>query len=162
MLKAGFVGSIPYIAAGIGVLVGGFWSDKMVKRGVSVGVARKTPIILGLLGACTIILANYTTSIALVIAVMSFAFFSQGMSAITWTLVSDMAPKELVGLAGGIFNFAGNLSAIVTPIVIGIILSATNSFNGAIVFVGVVALIGALSYIFIVGDVKRIEISDNE
>lgn len=162
LLKAGFIGSIPYIAAGIGVLVGGFWSDKMVKRGVSVGVARKTPIILGLLGACTIILANYTTSIALVIAVMSFAFFSQGMSAITWTLVSDMAPKELVGLAGGIFNFAGNLSAIVTPIVIGIILSATNSFNGAIVFVGVVALIGALSYIFIVGDVKRIEISDNE
>lgn len=81
-LKAGFVGSIPYIAAGIGVLVGGFWSDKMVKRGVSIGFARKTPIILGLLGACSIILANYTSSIVLVIAVMSFAFFAQGMSAI--------------------------------------------------------------------------------
>ncbi|MEM1504630.1 MFS transporter [Domibacillus sp. 8LH] len=158
LLKAGFVGSVPYIAAGIGVLVGGYWSDWMVKKGVSVSKARKTPVILGLLGACTIIAANYTTSIGLVIAVMSFAFFAQGMSAITWTLVSDIAPKELVGLAGGVFNLAGNLSAIVTPIVIGMIVSQTGSFNGAIVFVGVVALIGALTYIFVVGEVKRIEI----
>jgi MFS transporter, ACS family, D-galactonate transporter len=161
MLKAGFVGSIPYIAAGIGVLVGGYWSDKMIKRGVSVGIARKTPIIIGLLGACSIVLANYTSSTSLVITIMSVAFFAQGMSAITWTLVSDIAPKELVGLAGGVFNFAGNLAAIATPIVIGLIVSATNSFNGALVFVSIIAFIGALSYIFIVGDVKRIELSEN-
>jgi MFS transporter, ACS family, D-galactonate transporter len=29
-----------------------------------------------------------------------FFFFGQGMSAISWTLVSDMAPRELVDLAG--------------------------------------------------------------
>ncbi|RAS83650.1 MFS transporter [Priestia endophytica] len=162
LLKAGFVGSIPYIAAGIGVLVGGYWSDQMVKRGVSIGIARKLPIIIGLLIACSIILANYTSSISLVITIMSIAFFAQGMSAITWTLVSDIAPKELVGLAGGVFNLAGNLSAIITPMVIGFIVSATNSFNGALIFVSIVAFIGALSYIFIVGEVKRIEISDEE
>jgi ACS family D-galactonate transporter-like MFS transporter len=161
MLKAGFVGSIPYIAAGVGVLVGGYWSDKMVQRGVSIGVARKTPIIIGLLVACSIVLANYTSSTSLVITIMSVAFFAQGMSAITWTLVSDIAPKELVGLAGGVFNFAANLAAIITPIVIGFIVSATQSFNGALVFVSVVAFMGALSYIFVVGDIKRIEISDN-
>jgi MFS transporter, ACS family, D-galactonate transporter len=160
LLKAGFFGSIPYIAAGIGVLLGGFWSDKMVQRGVSVGIARKTPIIIGLLGACTIVLANYTTSASLVIIIMSISFFAQGMSAITWSLVSDIAPKELVGLAGGVFNFASNLAAIITPIVIGFIVSVTNSFNGALVFVSVVALIGALSYIFVVGEIKRIELSD--
>jgi MFS transporter, ACS family, D-galactonate transporter len=91
---------------------------------------------------------------------MSVALFAQGMSAITWTLVFDIAPKELVGLAGGVFNFAANLAAIVTPIVIGFIVSATQSFNGALIFISVVAFMGALSYIFIVGDIKRIEISD--
>lgn len=161
LLKAGFVSSIPYIAAGIGVLVGGYWSDKMLQRGVSIGVARKTPVIIGLLVACSIVLANYTSSTGLVITIMSVAFFAQGMSAITWTLVSDIAPKELIGLAGGVFNFSANLAAIVTPIVIGLIVSVTNSFNGALVFVSVIAFIGALSYIFVVGDVKRIEISDN-
>lgn len=157
MLKAGFVASVPYIAAFIGVLVGGFWSDFMLRRGHSAGVARKTPIISGLLLACLIIFSNYTSSTGLVITIMSVAFFGQGMSAIGWTLVSDIAPSELVGLAGGVFNFAANLSGIITPIVIGLIVNQTNSFNGALLFVGAVALLGALSYIFIVGEVKRIE-----
>ncbi|AKO93264.1 MFS transporter [Priestia filamentosa] len=161
-LKAGFMGSFPYIAAGIGVLLGGYWSDKMVKRGLSLNIARKTPVIIGLLGSCSIVLANYTESIGLVITIMSIAFFAQGMSNITWTLVSDMAPKELVGLAGGVFNLAANLAAIVTPIVIGVIVSRTASFNGALIFVSAVALVGALSYIFVIGDVKRVEIVDNK
>jgi hypothetical protein len=46
----------------------------------------------------------------------------------------------------------------VTPIVIGLILAATNSFNGALVFITVVDLIGVLSYIFIIGKVYRIEL----
>jgi ACS family D-galactonate transporter-like MFS transporter len=160
MMKAGFVGSIPYIAAGIGVLVGGYWSDKMLQRGISIGVARKTPIIIGLLVACTILLANFTSSTSMIILIMSVAFFAQGMSSITWTLVSDIAPKELVGLAGGVFNLAANIPAITTPIIVGFIVSATNSFNGVLVFISVVAFMGALSYIFIVGDIKRIELSE--
>lgn len=159
ILKVGLYSSIPYMAAFIGVLCGGLWSDWMLRRGVSVGVARKTPVITGLLLACIIVLANYTSSINLVIAILSVAFFAQGVSAISWTLVSEIAPPELMGLTGGLFNFAGNLSGIVTPIVIGFILNVTHSFTGALFFVGVVALIGAMSYIVIVGKVKRIEIN---
>ncbi|MDQ0201183.1 ACS family D-galactonate transporter-like MFS transporter [Neobacillus ginsengisoli] len=162
MLKAGFVASVPYIAAFIGVLFGGFWSDRMVKSGRSTGAARKIPIITGLSLACLIILANYTSSTSLVILIMSVAFFGQGMSAIGWTLVSDIAPRELVGLAGGVFNFAANLSGIITPIIIGLIVNSTNSFNGAIWFVGAVALLGVVAYTFIVGEVRRIELNSNQ
>jgi ACS family D-galactonate transporter-like MFS transporter len=158
MLKAGFIASIPYIAVFIGVLFGGFWSDKMLKKGLSPSLARKTPIITGLLLACLIILCNYTTSIGLIITFMSIAFFGQGMAGIGWTLVTDIAPKELVGLAGGVFNFAANLSGIITPIVIGLIVNQTNSFNGALLFVGAIALLGALAYIFVVGEVRRIDV----
>ena len=45
-----------------------------------------------------------------------------------------------------------------TPLVIGFILAATNSFNGALIFITVVDLIGVLSYIFIIGKVYRIEL----
>jgi MFS transporter, ACS family, D-galactonate transporter len=159
MLKAGFVAAVPYIAAFVGVLFAGFWSDFMMRRGRPTGTARKTPIITGLLLACLIILANYTTSIHWIILIMSIAFFGQGMSAITWTLVSDIAPRELVGLAGGVFNFFGNLAGIVTPIVIGFIVNATKSFNGALLFIGLVALLGAVSYIFIVGKIQRIDLN---
>ena len=55
------------------------------------------------------------------------------------------------------FNFAANLAGIVTPLVIGFIVATTGSFHYALAYAGVVALIGALSYIFILGDVERIE-----
>jgi ACS family D-galactonate transporter-like MFS transporter len=89
--------------------------------------------------------------------VLSIAFFGQGMVGLGWTLISDIAPKKLMGLTGGLFNFASNLAGIVTPLVIGFIVSATGSFVDALLFVGGVAMIGALSYIFILGDVRRIE-----
>ena len=159
-LKIGFFAIMPFIAASIGVMFGGIFSDWLLRRGTSPNVARKLPIIAGLLLASTIILANYVESNLMVIAILSVAFFAQGMAALGWTLVSDIAPDGLLGVTGGIFNFAANLAGIVTPLVVGFIVAATGSFVGALVFIGAVALVGALSYIFIVGDIKRIVLVD--
>lgn len=155
-IKIGFFAVMPFIAASIGVLTGGWLSDYLLRRGKSVNIARKLPIITGLLLASTIIMANYVESNTAVIAILSVAFFAQGMAALGWTLVSDIAPMNQLGLTGGIFNFAANLAGIITPMVIGFIVSATGSFIGAILYIGVLALVGAFSYIFIVGDVRRI------
>jgi ACS family D-galactonate transporter-like MFS transporter len=42
--------------------------------------------------------------------------------------------------------------------VIGLIVAKTGSFFYALAYVGVAALVGALSYLFIVGEVRRVEI----
>jgi MFS transporter, ACS family, D-galactonate transporter len=158
-LKVGFFAVMPFIAAAMGVLVGGFASDLLLKRTGSANIARKGPIIAGLLLASCIVVANYVISDAAVIAILSMAFFGQGMVGLGWTLISDIAPKRYMGLTGGVFNFMANLAGIVTPLVIGLIVSAMGSFVYALVFVGAVALLGALSYIFILGDVRRIEMA---
>ncbi|MEH7373789.1 hypothetical protein [Neobacillus drentensis] len=62
MIKVGFVASIPFAAAFFGGIVGGFISDTLLKRGKSLAIARKTPIITGFLLSSTIVLANYTQS----------------------------------------------------------------------------------------------------
>lgn len=155
-LKIGFFAIAPFIAASVGVLFGGWWSDRMLRQGKSPNVARKLPIILGLLLASTIVVANFVESNGAVIAILSLAFFAQGMAALGWTLVSDIAPEGMLGVTGGVFNLAANLAGIVTPIVVGGIVAATGSFFFALAFIGVVAMLGALSYIFILGDVRRI------
>jgi ACS family glucarate transporter-like MFS transporter len=159
ILKVGLIASIPALAGFAGGLLGGWVSDTMLKRGMSLTAARKTPIILGLILSGSIMLANYVSAQWAIIAIMSLAFFSKGFGAIGWVVISDASPKEMVGLSGGIFNFAGNLASIVTPIVIGYILETTNSFDGALIFVGSMGLLGAMSYLFIVGEIKRLELA---
>lgn len=156
-LKVGIYAVLPFIAASVGVVVGGLISDILLKRTGSANLARKLPIISGLLLASTIVVANFVSSDKLVIAVMSVAFFGQGMVNLGWTLITDVAPKKLIGLTGGVFNLCANLAGIITPIVVGFIVAATGSFFYALAFIGVIALIGALSYIFVVGDVRRVE-----
>lgn len=157
-LKIGFFAIMPFIAASIGVMFGGTFSDWMLRQGFSANVARKLPIIAGLLLASCIILANFVQGNVTVIAILSVAFFAQGMAALGWTLVSDIAPAGMLGLTGGIFNLAANLAGIVTPLVVGVIVGATGSFVWALAFIGAIALVGAASYIFVVGDIKRIEL----
>jgi MFS transporter, ACS family, D-galactonate transporter len=157
-IKIGFFAILPFLAASVGVLSGGWWSDWLLRTGRGASIARKLPIITGLLLASTIVAANYVDSDIAVVAIMSVAFFAQGMAALGWTLVSDIAPVGMLGVTGGIFNFAANLAGIVTPLVIGAIVAASGSFAGALVFVGLLALVGALSYIFVVDDVRRIEL----
>jgi MFS transporter, ACS family, D-galactonate transporter len=155
-LKAGLSASVPFIAAACGVLLAGWASDAILKRTGSRNLARKLPIVFGLLGASTIILANYVNGSVAIIGIFSFAFFCQGMVGLGWTLISEIAPKELIGITGGIFNFAANLGGIITPIVIGAIIAATGSFYYALSFIGALALLGAFSYIFLLGNVERI------
>lgn len=157
IIQMGVFASVPFIAAFVGVLVSGYFSDWLIRKGVSLSKARKTPIIVGLLLACSIIIANYTQSQTLVIVIMSVAFFAQGVSHISWTLVAETSPKEFVGVSGGVFNFAGNVASFVIPSVFGFILNATGSFNGGLIFISVVAVIGASSYMFLVGKVHRLE-----
>ncbi|ASS99735.1 MULTISPECIES: MFS transporter [Geobacillus] len=158
ILKAGFVTSLTYAAAFLGGILAGYWSDSMLKRGKSLAVARKTPIIIGFLLSSCILLANYTNSPALIVLILCVSFFAKGMAGLTWTLVGDMSPKEIIGLSAGIFNTSGNLAGIVTPIVVGFILEHTHSFSYALLFIGVVLLIGALSYMFIVNKVERLQL----
>ncbi|MBH3411129.1 MFS transporter [Pseudomonas putida] len=156
-IKSGMLASLPFLAAFVGVLCSGFFSDWLIRRGASVGFARKLPIISGLLISTAIIGANFVDSTPLVIAFLALAFFGNGLASITWSLVSTLAPARLLGLTGGVFNFIGNLSAIVTPIVIGFLVSG-DSFAPAITYIAALALAGALSYILLVGKVERIEL----
>lgn len=160
-LKVGWVAVLPFIAASVGTLFGGWLSDTLLRRGYSLNLARKLPVITGLLTASVIVLANYVQSDALVIAILCVAYFAQGMSALAWMIVSDIAPKGLLGLSGGVFNLFANAAGIVTPLTIGLIVSATGSFVWALAFVAAITVFGALCYLFMVRDLTRLPAIDN-
>jgi MFS transporter, ACS family, D-galactonate transporter len=159
-IKTGFLSSLPFLAAFVGVLSAGFLSDFLVKKGVSKDKARKAPIITGLLLSTSIIGANYVDSPGLIVMFMSIAFFGNGFASITWVFVSLLAPKRLIGMTGGVFNFIGGTASIIIPIVIGFLVKGGN-FAPALTFIACVTLMGALSFIFLVGKVERVQEPQN-
>ena len=155
-IKVGFLASLPFLAAFCGILFSGFLSDYLIRRGWSATVARKVPIISGLLLCTSIIGANYVDNPALIIMFLTIAGFGNGLSSIAWVFVSALAPKRLLGLTGGVFNFFGNFAAIIVPLGIGQLVTDDN-FTPGLFFVASLALTGALSYIFVVGRVERVD-----
>jgi ACS family glucarate transporter-like MFS transporter len=161
MVKAGLLAAAPALCGFAGGILGGMASDRLLKSGHSLTFARKTPIVAGMLLAMTMVACNYVTSSLAVTLLMSLAFFGKGFGALGWTVISDTSPKNLVGVNGGLFNLIGNLSGITTPIIIGAIVKNTGAFQYALIFVAATALLAIVSYLPIVGEIRRLEVPAN-
>jgi ACS family D-galactonate transporter-like MFS transporter len=153
--KTGLMTSIPFVAAFLGVISGGFLANKMIARGYSIGVARKTPIFIGLVLSMLIMGANYTTDIDIIVLLLAIAFFGNGFASQAWSLVSSISPVHLIGLSGGCFNFFGGVGGVSVPIIVGY-LSQYYGFAPALVYIAAVALLSVISFLFLIGKVERV------
>lgn len=158
IINAGFLAAVPAICGFLGGVIGGVFSDTLLRRGWSIAAARKTPVVIGMVMAASIILCIWASSVTMVIALMSVALFGKGLGSLGWAVVSDTSPKEAGGLSGALFNTFANAAGITTPIVIGYMVEATGNFDMALVFVAANAVGATLCYLFIVGPIRRIEL----
>ncbi|MDR5839049.1 MFS transporter [Caballeronia sp. LZ034LL] len=161
VMQAGFATMVPAIAGFVGGIAGGTNSDWMIRRGWIVSSARKTPYIVGMGLGCSLVLSAVVESNAVIVLLMTLAFFGKGAAAGagTWAVVSDTAPREAVGLAGAIFNCIGNIGGIVTPIVFGYIVQATGGYTAGLYFVAAHCLVAAVVYLFFMGKIERVKMA---
>jgi ACS family glucarate transporter-like MFS transporter len=161
ILKAGFIASIPAVCGFLGGVLGGIISDALIRNGRSLTFARKAPLVLGMLMSTTMVACNYVDAEWLIVAIMALAYFGKGFGAIGWAVVADTAPKSIAGLCGGLFNAFGNTAGITTPIIIGLIIQATGSFELALVFVAANAVIAMFCYLVVVGKIQRMDLKQD-
>lgn len=162
IIQAGFSAALPALCGFAGGVLGGIISDRILKRTGSLTIARKAPLLIGMVLSALIIACVYVEQQWLVVTIMAVAFFGKGIASLGWAVMSDTSPKELAGVAGGVFNTFGNTAGIVTPIVIGYIVGATGSFDWALIFVGAHCLLTVLAYFLIVGRIERLELKPAE
>ena len=158
ILGAGFAAAAPALCGFVGGLAGGYGSDWLLRRTGSLDIARKTPVVIGMLLATLIIVCAYVDERWMIVTLMSIAFFGKGIASLGWPVISDVSPRNLVGLTGGVFNMFGNSAGIVTPIVVGYLVAASGSFDSALLFVGAHCLLTIFAYLVIVGPIRRLEL----
>ncbi|QUH03678.1 MFS transporter [Saccharopolyspora erythraea] len=158
LLKFGFYGMVPGIASMLGGWCGGLFSDYLVRRGTSLTVARKIPLVGGLLGTSVIALAVFSPSVEMALAALSASYFCSTFAAASvWALPADFAPTPgQVGSLAGIQNTAANIAGIISPILIGVLTGMTSSFVLPLLIAGGVALTGAAVYAFVLPPVRRL------
>ena len=89
---------------------------------------------------------------------MTIAFFAQGVGSMSWAAVSEIAPRQYVGLTSSITSLAANIAAVTTPLMIGYITQRTGNFEWALNAMGAMCLLGTFSYTVLLGKLSRIEL----
>ncbi|HEY8891188.1 MAG TPA: MFS transporter [Clostridium sp.] len=159
--KTGWLAAIPFLAGIVGVPLGGYLSDYLIKKkGFNPIKARKTIIIFAVLAASIVIApVAYVNSGSLSVVLLTAGFlFSSMPNGVVWTLATDVAPAKLVGSLGAIQNFAGYLGGSIAPILTGIIVSKTGSFKLVFVLSSMMLIMSAITYGVFLKD--KIEIKD--
>jgi MFS transporter, ACS family, hexuronate transporter len=108
----GAIAWIPNAAAGVGCLVGGWFSSRLVRRKFSANAARK--IAMGLsVAVMPLILVVTRAPIAWAIAIFSLAYFGQqSWSTLVMVLPADLFPGSVVGAVAGLVGFGGAIGGI--------------------------------------------------
>lgn len=157
--KMGLVGMIPALVAVFGGYLGGHVSDRLVRSGMRLSLARKIPLVGGMFLSSSIGLSVFVESTAAAIALMSLSYASLAFAAASiWSLPADVAPsKDHVGSIGGIQNFASNLAGICISTFVGVMLAKTGGFVAPLLVAGCFSLLGAFAYLVIVPEIKPLE-----
>lgn len=122
--QVGYYAWVPYAAAGIGCLVGGWFSSHLIHRGHSLNTARK--IALGAsAGVMPFIIFVTHAPVDIAIVLFSIAFFGQqSWSTLVMILPADIFPRSVVGSVAGLVGFGGAIGGVVFGLVVGHLLDA--------------------------------------
>lgn len=152
LLEVGLFGVIPGVASILMGWSGGWFGDFLVRRGVRLAMARKIPLVIGMLGGSLIALAGLAPNAGLALALLAVSYGFLGFAGgSVWSLPADVAPspKNVASLAG-LQNFGSQIGGILSPLAVGFMVSASGGYVLPLLVIGAVTILGAAIYAFMI------------
>ena len=152
--QVGYFAWIPYAAAGIGSLLGGWFSSRLIQRGRSLNFSRK--LALGVSAAVMPLIFFVTQSpVEIAIVLFSIAFAGQqSWSTLVMILPADIFPHRAVGSVAGLVGFGGAMGGVVFGLVVGYLLD--HGFGYGVVF-GIVSTLHVIAFCVILLSVRVVQ-----
>jgi ACS family hexuronate transporter-like MFS transporter len=156
-LKSGLIVIwIPFIAADLGNFFGGATSGYLIKRGWTLGAARKALVVFGGFGVTLLIPTVLTVNLALITVLFALATFCYAaFSTIANVLPSDLFRSDSVASVSGLSGMSAGIGTIIAFKLVGYFSDAnqslaTHSFDTIIIVAGLVPFIGMILVLFLV------------
>jgi ACS family hexuronate transporter-like MFS transporter len=152
--QVGYFAWIPYAAAGVGSLLGGWFSSRLIQRGRSLDFSRK--LALGASAAVMPLIFFVTQSpVQIAIVLFSIAFAGQqSWSTLVMILPADIFPHRAVGSVAGLVGFGGAMGGVVFNLVVGYLLD--HGFGYGVVF-GIVSTLHVIAFCVIMLSVRVVQ-----
>ena len=129
----GWASFLVFFAGFVGEMTGGQLLDSWLRAGGKTeSVYRRLFGISAGLATIAVFLVAYAHNQAMVIALLAATLFFLRWCGMYWTLPGLLIGGEKAGFLAGCMNFAGNISGIVIPITVGLIVSLTGSYQLAL------------------------------
>ncbi|PYX86857.1 MAG: MFS transporter [Acidobacteria bacterium] len=152
------IGGMAYLLTALSATSSGWLSDRWIAAGGSPTRVRKTFTSLGMVAGSIFLVICVSAGPAVSLVTLMLVGISFGMCASNlWAITQTLAGPHAAGRWTGVQNFIGNLSGIVAPAVTGLVLDRTGKFFWAFVITAAVAVLGAMSWIFLVGPVEQVD-----
>lgn len=127
---------IPYAAAGVGCLVGGWFSSYLVRREFSLSLARKLALGLSAAVMPLVIFVPYV-KVSWAIVIFSVAYFGQqSWSTLVMVLPTDLLPRRVVGSVAGLVGFGGAMGGIAFGQLVGYLLDHGIGYSVVLTLAG--------------------------
>ncbi len=152
--QAGFYSSLAFLVFGVTEPMGGWIADRLVRRGWDATRTRKGIVTLAFLSGLLLIPALRVSEPGAAVALIMAGSLVGLSTGNLLVILQSCAPPEEVGVWTGFENFAGNLSGIIAPLVIGFFIARTGSYTPGFALGSIVLVTGLLPYWFVVGELK--------
>jgi ACS family hexuronate transporter-like MFS transporter len=110
--QVGYFAWIPWAAAGLGCLVIGSFSSRLVKRGFSLNLARKMALGVSVSVMPCLLLVPLSSNLLVIVPFAIGYFGQQAWSTLLMTLPADLFPRRAVGAVAGLVGFGGAMGGI--------------------------------------------------
>lgn len=163
-LKSGLIALwVPFIGTDAGNFIGGWLSGYLVKRGFSIGAARRGIIVAGSIGMILLIPTVFTVSLPLLTLLFAVACFSYGMyTTMANVLPSDVFFSDSVASVSGLSGSGAAVCTIVVSELAGHLGDArqamgTHVFDPLILLSGVIPFVGMILVFLLVRNTSATE-----
>jgi ACS family D-galactonate transporter-like MFS transporter len=138
--------TLPLMAGVVGDTLGGVISDAILRRTGNLRLARRAPLVVGLMGAVAFILpAVLTASPLAAVCYLGLSFFFLELTnAVLWALPLDIA-GGYAGTAGGMMNTGFGIAGMISPAVFGFVIEHTGTYELPFFLSAGLLVIGALA-----------------
>lgn len=164
LIKIGWFAMFPFIVADIGNILGGMFTQFIIKKGTPIPKARKISVsIFGLMMALSLLLGplviNGPETALVILAVAGFGY--SAYTANTMAFPADVVPQNATASVWGIASMGAGLGGVIFQSASGVAIKSLSvnfgyniAYNTVFIGYGLMALIGLAIVIFLIGPLE--------